>query len=167
MLLWNHRPVRKPQECTCCSLHQNLSDFLGIGIEVRYLNPPPPPATPSRMPPWSLVKGGLMDWYLGCYRYRTCIWCIGKRTVPSSDWYIFSRYTRNTIRYTFKRGRVGREFFHHLIVSPFLKGQGPTDSRQPLCLFAHGNKGCATNLEYKDSLAFVFCDIMDQQYLPF
>jgi hypothetical protein len=33
-------------------------------------------------------------------------------------------------------GREG-EFFHRLNVSPFLKGQGSTDSRQPLCLFAH------------------------------
>ena len=86
-----------------------------------------------------------MDWYLGCYRYRTCIWCIDKWTVPCYDWYIFSRYTRNTVRYNFKRGRVGRVFFHRLIVSPFLKGQIFTGSRQSFCLSARTrNRGCAT-----------------------
>ncbi len=37
----------------------------------------------------------------------------------------------------FNAGGWEGDFFHRLIVSPFLKGQGPADSLHPLCLFAH------------------------------
>jgi hypothetical protein len=47
-------------------------------------------------------------------------------------------------------GGRGGDFFHRLIMSPFLKGQRPTDSRHPLCLVAHRNnrnRGCAINVD--------------------
>ncbi len=53
---------------------------------INYLTYPPPPPTPSIRPPWSLVRRGLMDWYLDLFRYRTCIWCKYKWMVQSSDW---------------------------------------------------------------------------------
>ena len=44
---------------------------------------PSPTPTPSRRPPWSLVRGGLMNWYLDKFRYRTCIWCNDKWMVQA------------------------------------------------------------------------------------
>ncbi len=58
----------------------------------------------------------------------------------------------------FNAGGWELDFYHRLIVSPFLKGQGPTDSLHPLCLFAHRiigpkdapliwiNEGCLSHL---------------------
>ncbi len=38
--------------------------------EVLYLTPLPLASTPSRRPPWSIIRGGLMDWYLFYLRYH-------------------------------------------------------------------------------------------------
>jgi hypothetical protein len=94
--------------CPLSPLHQNLSDFLGEE-KVLYLTPLPPPPTPSRRPPWSLVRGGLMDWYLDKFRYRTCIWCNDKWMVQAwAGTYFWGTPEIHLVH--FKRGRDGRFF---------------------------------------------------------
>ena len=81
-----------PGMCPLRPLHQNLSDFLGEK-DVLYLASLSPIPTPSRRPPWTIVKGGLVAWY------GTCIWC-----KENFAWYNYGlehtkyiRYTRNTL----------------------------------------------------------------------
>jgi hypothetical protein len=110
-------PYEMLWECTrtCCSLLQNLSDFIRIEEEVLYLSPlnpptpPPPPPTLSRRPPWPLVKRGLIDWYLDYFRYRTCVWCTINR------------------KYQVRTSKYFRGDFSRLIAPPFLKRQGKLD----------------------------------------
>jgi hypothetical protein len=45
-----------------------------------------------------LVRRGLKDWYLGRFRYRTCIWCnVMKKELYKNKLVQFMRYTRNSI----------------------------------------------------------------------
>jgi hypothetical protein len=77
--------------------------------------------------------------------------------------------TRNTkIRVHFKRGRVGWVNFFPSYLDAIFKRTRAINPHRPLCLFARGTKG--TPLLWNNEIwfiAFSFCEIRDQLYLPF
>ncbi len=75
--------------------------FFG-GKRVLYLTPSPPSPTPSRRPPWALVRSGLMGWVGTCNDLG-----------PKGCW-----YTRNTNMYISNAGGPDGIFFFN--TSPLL-----------------------------------------------
>ena len=110
-----------------------------------------------------------MDWYLDSYRYLCLVYRINGKYQVRTGWYVFRRGTINTIRYVLNAGRRDGDFFPSCRVAIFLKGQEPTGSHRPLCLFScGGTKGTPLLWIKKDCpIAFFFCESRDQQYLPF
>ena len=107
-----------------------------------------------------------MDWYLDSYRYLCLVYRINGKYQVKTGTYLGGPPEIGTFRYVFN---AGMGIFSRLVASPFLKGQEPTGSHRPLCLFScGGTKGTPLLWIKKDCpIAFFFCESRDQQYLPF
>jgi hypothetical protein len=87
-------------------------------------SPLPPTPTPGRRPPWSLVRGGLMDWYLDKFRY------LPVSGLKINGWYKFKlehtfEVHQKYIRYILNGGgNEGIIFFFLLSYPLFLNRQG-------------------------------------------